>query len=290
MHNIDLTYEKNLLELLDYNIVGPDNSNRFQIYDKDKLVGYIQYKKIQNKNIKKGNPAIYGLVTNIDSKDIIFNNIRKIYDNGFNIYSNSDMNTYTFDIKRDKDIDHVYLTIGEVLYIDIFSKQYGLVKLSINYDGLLLFFNSKTEKLNIKEVINFKQDKNGLSHYSYTISYCDKDLKITGDRGVTTREISGYSALPNKLKIFEKTYVNDRLRSKKENDVEGTAIEMATKHQMGIDSFNHFRYLLNKILPFKYDIIDEVVTDEMIDEYNLKLFIPKEENKTLIKENNNEKR
>ncbi len=54
---------------------------------------------------------------------------------------------------------------------------------------------------------------------------------------------------------------------------------MVTFHEMGIDAFNHYRYLLSKMLPFKRDIIDELVTPELIDEYHLELFIPKEENK-----------
>lgn len=50
-HNIN--YEKKLIEMLGYNLVGPDNSNRWLIRDDNgEQVGFIQYKKIFNMSVK----------------------------------------------------------------------------------------------------------------------------------------------------------------------------------------------------------------------------------------------
>lgn len=279
---MDLNYEKKLLDLLGYTLSGPDKNKEYKILDKEAVVGYIKYQKIQSRNKRKGEPAIYGLITNINSNQIVFNNIRKIYDNGFQMYTDKDIDFYELDIKRDNDIDRVELNLGESFNINIWSKKFGYSKLSIDCNGIHLFYSSKTDNYNIQEIVNYRLTNETLSHYEYQITYCDKHLKLTGDKGVTTREISGYQIDLNKLKIFEKTYINDKLRTKWETCVDGTIEEMVLKHEMGIDAFNHYRYLLGKILPFKFDIIDEVIHPELIDEYNLKLFIPITENKEKI--------
>ena len=279
---MDLNYEKKLLDLLGYTLSGSDKNKEYKILDKEEVVGYIKYQKIQSRNKRKGEPAIYGLITNINSNQIVFNNIRKIYDNGFQMYTDKDIDFYELDIKRDNDIDRVELNLGESFNINIWSKKFGYSKLSIDCNGIHLFYSSKTDNYNIQEIVNYRLTNETLSHYEYQITYCDKHLKLTGDKGVTTREISGYQIDLNKLKIFEKTYINDKLRTKWETCVDGTIEEMVLKHEMGIDAFNHYRYLLGKILPFKYDIIDEVIHPELIDEYNLKLFIPITENKEKI--------
>ena len=279
---MDLNYEKKLLDLLGFSLCGPDKNKEYKILDTEEVVGYIKYQKIQNRNKKNGEPAIYGLVANINSSQIVFNSIRKIYDNGFQLYTDKDLDFYEFDIKRDNALDHVELTIGESFNINVWSKKYDYSKLSIDCNGIFLFYNSQSDNYNIQETVSYYLTNDILSHYEYQISYWDKNIRLTGDKGVTTREISGYQIDLNKLKIIEKSYINERLRTKCEMCVEGNVEEMALKHEMGIDAFNHYRYLLRIILPFKNDLIDEIISPELIDEYNLKLFIPITENKEKI--------
>ena len=58
-HNLEK--EIRLVELLGYNIVGPDGSNRWLIVDEEQnKVGYIQYKKLYNGNPKKGYTTVFG--------------------------------------------------------------------------------------------------------------------------------------------------------------------------------------------------------------------------------------
>ena len=59
----------------------------------------------------------------------------------------------------------------------------------------------------------------------------------------------------NQLRIAEKIWVDGELRTNRKSVVEGTVEEMAIKHQMGIDCFSHFRFLINQIIPFNKDVI-----------------------------------
>ena len=98
----DFETEKKLIELFGYNLLEPDNSNRMLIVDKDdNQVGFIQYKKLFKKNIKKNLPATYGYNFVIDSPTISCNIYRKNIDK---IEESSDNNfTYEFQIKREND-------------------------------------------------------------------------------------------------------------------------------------------------------------------------------------------
>ena len=70
-HNLEK--EKRLIELLGYNLVGPNGSNRWLILDGNQnQVGYIQYKKLCNGNSKKGYSKIFGYHTFINSSNIVY--------------------------------------------------------------------------------------------------------------------------------------------------------------------------------------------------------------------------
>ena len=52
------------MELLGYNLIGPNGSNCWIIVDENQQqVGYIQYKKLYGGNTKKGHPKEFGYVT-----------------------------------------------------------------------------------------------------------------------------------------------------------------------------------------------------------------------------------
>ena len=40
--DLSIDFERKLLDLLGYTIIGPDNSNRYKIFDNSKEVGFIQ--------------------------------------------------------------------------------------------------------------------------------------------------------------------------------------------------------------------------------------------------------
>lgn len=278
-HNID--YEMKLLNLLGYNLIGPNNSNRWIITDKDNnQVGYIQYKKVYKGNKKKEYKKEFAYISMIDSKEILFNNTRKISNNNNNSYS------YMFDIKRENGVtDHVELDISDIInmHLCIWSKKYGFSSLKIDYDGLYVYFKSKTDNFNIEEVISYSNTNDCLANYFYQIKYCKKNRKISNNRYVTTREIGGYSNGNDRLNLFERVWNGNYLIKNNNFNVVGSIEEMAELHEMGILAFNHYRYLLNKILPFDKDIIKEEITDDVIDNNNLSIFIEKDVKKIIKK-------
>lgn len=126
---------------------------------------------------------------------------------------------------------------------------------------------------------NVDNEYHDSKEYVYQIRYSKKDMELSdgNPKGVTTREISGKQKDKNQLKISENTWIDEKLINHKESIVEGTIEEMATKHQMGIECFNHFRFLINKILPFNEDIIPVIVSDDKVKQTNLSLFFSDDE-------------
>lgn len=288
-----IRHEKKLIELLGYSLIGPNKSNRWIVLDENNnQVGFIQYKKIFNKNNKKGYPATFGYYTKINSSKISYEEVRKINDvkDQFKI-DNSFF--YEFDIKRENgDLDHVEISIDEKPTLTLWSKKYGFIRFKVDISGLYLSFKSKTDNFNIEELVIFKGNKKDKFlrnfEYIYQISYCNKELELSDDnpKGKTKREISGtqYNQNPNQITLQEKTWINGKLRTNRESKVVGTIYEMAQKHQMGIDAFNHFRYLIDEILPFGQDVILRIINDEVMEERGLSLFLPKLEKKVTKKD------
>lgn len=103
-------------------------------------------------------------------------------------------------------------------------------------------------------------------------------MSADSSQGVTIHEISGTSFTFQQnmeiMQLSETTLKNGKLIKSRENIVDGTVEEMAVKHKMGIYSFNHFRFLINKILPFKKDVISLMLNEEIIKEQGLEIFIP----------------
>ena len=270
-HNIE--NEKRLIELLGYSLIGPNGSNRWLIIDENQnQVGYIQYKKLYNGNVKKGYNKIFGYETLINSRSIEWNFQRKINDKNGN---------YKFCIKRDNQKpDYVDMNIGEYPSLKIWSKDNGFISFYIDYRGLYLNYKSKTDKFNIEEVLKYKNidDEYHNKEYLYQIRYSKKDHKLSGSNSKITvqREISGTQNFydNNRLKISIITWVGRKLRTNKDSVVEGTIEEMATKHQMGIDCFNHFRFLINQIIPFNEDVISVIVSNDIVKQNNLSIFFP----------------
>lgn len=282
-HNLEK--EKRLVELLGYSMVGPDGSNRWLIVDENQnKVGYIQYKKLYNGNRKKGYAKIFGYHTFIDSPIINCEFSRELNDINGNILDSTD-GSYSFDIKREnQETDHVEMNIGDYPTLTIWSKIYGFINFNIHYqghEGLFLNFKSKTDNFNIEEVLIYKNIINEYhdQEYVYQIGYCNKDHELSDDNSIgrTTREISGTQNTyynDNQLRISEKTWVGGKLRTKRNSVVEGTVEEMAIKHQMGIDCFSYFRFLVNQIIPFKEEVISTMISYDDVQQHNLSIFFP----------------
>lgn len=288
-HNLD--QEKRLIELLGYNLIGPDGSNRWIIFDKSKVpIGFIQYKKLHNSNPKKEYSKIFGYHTFIDSNHISYECIRELNDKYGNL-KNIDY-SYCFKIKRENDeIDDIEINLGDYPSLTLWSKEYGFMDFKTDYNGLYLNYKSKTDNYNIKETIVYRKNEvNPYKEYTYQISYSKKDGELSSDNqnNISTREITGiqYFQNVNLLKIIERTWINEELITNRETDVKGTVDEMVKKHQMGIDSFSHFRFLIGKLIPFDKKFISVIIENNQDVSNSLSLFLSnknKEENNKNLK-------
>ena len=281
----DIESEIKLVSMLGYNLIGPNNSNRWLIVDENNnQVGFIQYKKLFSGNIKKGYSKTYGYQIEIKSKDINYKATRKIQNGSEKIGSDSRFN-YKLDIKRENgDIDYIDINVGNYPRLTLWSKEYGFMDFKIDYEGLYLNYKSKTENFNVEEVLIYKTDGEKVSNhskvYSYQLSYSDKCIELNDEnlKVIKVREITGTSTPHqqnyNEMKLVENTWINGKLRTNKENIVVGNVEEMVVKHKMGIDAFKHFRFLINQILPFKQEVISAMLENYLCKREELSLFVP----------------
>lgn len=151
----------------------------------------------------------------------------------------------------------------------------------VSENGFHLDYGSKTENFNIREYVSFVNENEEYNNagYNYYIKYCDSDTKIDhfNFKNIKLREICGsydrYHHEDNTLEVTEKSWINVVLKTNRNNIVAGSIAEMATKHQMGIDAFNHFRLLINEILPFKEEIISTLLSHVNIKQTGLSIFL-----------------
>lgn len=287
-HNIE--HEKKLIELLGYNLIGPDNSNRWKIVDDNNIdVGFIQYKKLYSGNKRKGFSKSFEYHMEICSNAVNYNSTRKV----LNKNDDESLDTsffYEFDIKRENGkTDQVNLNLGKYSGLRIWSEKYGYIDFNLN-NGLFLNFKSVTENFNIEEVVSFDiNNREKSKEYTYQISYYNKEQESLGSdlQKVITRAINGKTCSQyksNQIKLSERTWINHKLEDSKENEIIGTIEDMIVNHQMGIDAFNHFRFLISKILPFKQDIIDIMVKEGKINKNIMSMFISNDKKEEIPKE------
>lgn len=274
-HNIKS--EEKLIELLGYSLIGPDNCNRWLIVDeKNNSIGFIQYKKVVNKDSKKNLCAIFGYHMEIDSKNIHYNSTRKLNNRNEKSFHDSSF-SYEFEIKReDGNLDHIAIDMGRNPSLNLWSKEYGFINFKIDYESLFLNFKSKTQNFNIEETIVVKP-KSYHNLYEYSLSYCDKNEDINSKEGETLSIdfIGSYDYIcdKEKLKVNQKMWKKGNFVNETTSTVDGNINDAILMHEMGINSFNHFRYLINQILPFKKEVISEMLEIRKLKELEYRLFI-----------------
>ncbi len=281
----EMNSEIKFIELLNYELVGPDNSNRCVILDENKNnIGYIQKKKIHNKNIKKNLPAVYGYITNIDSDLIKLSRTRKIESQN-NLYS-SNHDYYEFEIKvSETEYANIRLDMGELnRSITIWSEEYGYINFEVTKERLFLNYKSETDNYNIEETVIVEDNKMSNS-YTYDISYCNKDCDIDNQSkslSIMFKKEKYNVATP--LIIRQLEFKNNMSGEDYCMKCEGTIEESILKHEMGLDSLNHFKYLMNKIIPL-INIEDLISSLKRKTNKTISLFLnsEKETNKVLSK-------
>ena len=275
----DIKYELKLINLFGLKIINCNNSNYYIIVDENnKQVGNIKKERHDE------NEIYYH--TKLETNNIIYNKKR----NFNNTYDNIDF-CYEFDIKNeDKTIDHVQLAIGRAPYITIWRENYIIVDFSINYERLFLRYSSKTDNYNIEEttIVEINSENENEIHkgkeYNYALSYSNNENKKETKTFDLIIKNNCYTNNSNKLKIIAQTLENDTIITSSETIVDGTISSAIATHQMGIDSFKHFRYLINKIFPFKNEVISSLLENRKIIEEPFALFFDEYKRKINLSE------
>lgn len=257
-HNIEP--EEKLIRLLGYSVKVWYNSNRWIIYDENDLeVGFIQYKKLHSKNVKKGIPATFGYVLNIDSPIIQCQNIREVDSEESSLET-----TFSMDIKRENKEDQVEINFGNYSSFALWSKEFGYMMFKIDDNALYLNFKSKTENFELEETVLLEKGKK----YGYTINYSNKDKLETVD--TLNIDVSKKDDSNSNLIVVQREFRDNIIVGSNNSLVEGTMSDAIKGHEMGIEAFSHFRYLINEILPFKGDVVDTLIEGRtLIEEYDL---------------------
>jgi len=163
-----LEKEIDFIKLFGLNVIGPDNSNRYLVVDKNgKSVGFVQRKKLHKKNVKKGKPAIFGYVIKVDSSKLKY---------GKRIYFNKHYNiNYTFNIRnREYGDDHVELTMSECPSMTVWSDKFRYINLQISNNRFSLIFKGELDCFNTQECVSI-EDTPACQEYAYDIEYKKKD-------------------------------------------------------------------------------------------------------------------
>lgn len=269
-HNIEK--EKRIIELLGYYLEGPDSFNYWTIWNNDRKetkYGYIRYKKLHGANKKEGTSKAFGYYMNIKSPNVNLSHAREENSNA--------SSTYKLEITNETraDVDYVHLTLGSHPSIIIRSAKYGYIDFHIDCNGLHLLLSSITDNYKVEEVLHFQNindpTKRFKKRYSYYIGYCKKEheLSDTNSKWRTSREIKGEQIEADQLKVNIQTWVHGHQRLNEDYYVLGTVEEMARRQQMGIDTLNCFRCILNKIFLGQEDVLSKIVNEEMIETMGL---------------------
>lgn len=250
---LDIAYEKRLIDLLGYDIIGPDNSNRWIIKEDDKQVGFIQYKKV--KKSSKKIPAIYAYCTELDSSAITWNTVRK------SDAESSFTNRYDFSIKTKANAPiHFDLSFGDAPVINA-SNGYDHIRFYISRGELSLNFTSDSEEA----FINYSTDIEWRYRFGYDLIKFDKETNTELSHlsiGVNTDK---RLMKKNQVEVREMYIINNSQRKDYFNIVNGTVEEAALNNDMALKSLNNFRELISELLPFNENIFDILVTDEIIE-------------------------
>lgn len=275
-HNIES--EKNLINLLGYSITESDNSNQFLIMDENqKQVGYIKYKRV---NKKKNLPDVYGYQMFIDSDKFFYKSIRNLNSRNQRLFYDTSF-LYEFKLKRENNVfEDIIIDMGITPSLILWSKEHGFMDFKIENNQMYLNFKSNLENFLIEETIIVELSECE-KIYEYCLSYSSKKDDSKDKKMIN---ISFKTLKNNQLEIVEKKWIKENLLKEKTSIVDGTIKEAIIKHGIGIDSFSYFRYLINKEIPFKEEIIFKLLESSGLKDTEFSLFIPNlDENQKVFK-------
>lgn len=262
MHfNID--YEKQFIDLLGYTVLEKDNSNRWVITDENNIpVGFIQYKKLKSKDMKRNIPAQFGYHTEIRNDNLQF--IRNRNEN------NLGSNRYEFDFND----MHVEMLLENIASLIISSQEYGFISFVLDKHSLNFNYKRQTDNFNIEEFVQVNSLPNQES-FTYSLSFTDKNNDPQfGNDNITTFSIAvnkDANMIEDQILITLTTFRNNVLKSKEDYLVEGSIKEVIEGLELATLSLDYLRSFLEEILPIKEDIISFMFNYLNIKQENLLL-------------------
>lgn len=276
--------EQRFLDLFGYHSLGPDNSNRFKIFDLDGAeVGFIQRKKLHKKNGKKHLAAVFGYCMEVYSDDVLCSNIRELNSRNFKYFSDKSYQ-YQFEIRnKNGNMDQVALDMTQYPSLEIHSNDFGVMSFKLDYYNLYLYLRNRMSSFNIEEITTLRTDYiDNPDDYDFNYGYTLNFSKSNEDNDMRELDIECMYS-PYQDKDRKKKYVNITSQNRKNGEVievvtstnvVATMEEVIKKHQMGIDSFSYFRHIVNDCYPWNQEIISSMLenSDISIDEFSL--FIP----------------
>jgi len=263
-HNIES--EKNLINLLGYSIIESDNINQVLIIDENQnKVGYIKYKRV---NKKKNLPDVYGYQMFIDSDKFFYKSTRNLNNRNQRLFYDTSF-LYEFKLKKENGIlEDIVIDMGINPSLILWSKEHGFMDFKIENNQMYLNFKSNLENFLIEETIIVKLLESE-KIYEYCLSYSSKNDDSKDKKMIN---ISFKTLKNNQLEIVEKKF--NKILKEKTSIVDGTIKEAIINHEIGIDSFSYFRYLINKEIPFKEEIIFKLLESSGLKDTEFSLFIP----------------
>ena len=279
---INYDKEERILKLLGYHIKYSSNHTYLSILDEaEQEVGKII---IDQSDIETPIPerTILDYETCIEKDGIKY--VMNIKRNGLGEELSKMPNNYNIDvIKGEEKTDSINIGLNTYPFINLRhyenDKSYD-TNFSIRNQGFQLYMEGKTQNYNTLETIGYVNDSSlhGEKQYSYTIEYAKKDVdeKDYDSYRVITRNITA-TEKHEKIKLENATWRGNIKVKDEPYILDGKIEDVALKNEMGIDSFNHFRYRLNTTLPLCGDVLTALISKETIEENNLSRIIEREE-------------
>ena len=278
----DIKFEKNIVDLLGYSLVGPDNSNRWIVLDENNQnVGFIQYKKykVSNKtqnihSVKSTYEKQFAYYTKIDSPTVKFEKER--------VVGRSDYTAHIY-IKGDSKRDPYFVIDFDIVpRIWTNNKKYGYINFHIYNNELYL--NTQ----NYEFTGNVVETKEGIVEERFIYSNTDSRLVYNMEKVVDNNQsfVQIFATNNNNYKKEKQINVTNSLWINKEEidnsqtTVNGTIEEFLEKFQIPLNYFNQFKDYVGKVLPFKKNIVDLLITPEVIENNNLEFLFSKINEKT----------
>ena len=282
--------EERLLELFGYQALNTEDSNYYNIVNSiGQTVGNIR--KTKEKDKFSNEFSMYTM--EINSNKLKYHGTRQER-NSKNVYYVNDDYYYEFEMKnKNGNMDKITLKLDETSRLELDSKTFGKVVFYISDYYCHLNYQPSGKDQVSSEIVTVKFNNDNIPHsfdyspdYSYTLvkEFLDKN---TQEKSTTTEIHECYYRLDENgepyIESNLQTYINNK-KEKREDGIENydSILEVITKDQKAINTFNKVKTLINENYDLEKDIMEAMLENRSSIEEELSLLVPsiKQGNKT----------